>query len=166
MATDLVPSPLLPWQKVYAAWTVGHDKLPAIPTRVRQASVAATYPVKKADLLAMEARPAFRAYCAELQASAVAKARQLVETETVRTMEQMLEMRDEAHRNKDYAKFMQYAGPVLDRLWPKQDDRGPAKTQVVIQMAPNGFAAKALSSRGTEVIEETDVVVLANPEPA
>ena len=165
MGTDLAPDSfpkLLPWQRVYAGWLMGFDKTPSQPKRLHQAKIAATYAVKPAELKALESRADFRAYCADLQASAVARARHLVETEATVTMQQMLEMRDQAHREGDYAKFMQYAGPILDRVWPKQDDRGPGKTQVVINLS-GGFAAKVMEAKG-EIIEETDVLVLANPE--
>lgn len=166
MGTDLATDPfpkLLPWQRVYAGWLMGFDKTPSLPVRTKHASTAATYAIKKSELLALEGRADFRAYAADLQASAVARARHLVETEAVKTMEQLLAMRDAAYEAGDYAKFMQYGGPLLDRIWPKQDDRGPAKTQINVVFAPNSFAARAMTTPG-EPIEDADVIVLANPE--
>ena len=159
------PDTMLPWVKVYAMWLACQPTNPAVPVRARQAQLLSGAYQPPSRMRQVENGVTFRAYVAELTASQIMRARGLYEQGMARTVEQHLELRDAAHVAGDYKEFVKYSNPVLDRIWPKHDERAPPKAQVVIHMAPGSFAARATQPTGEEtVIEEQDVVVISGPE--
>lgn len=150
------------WQRHYATWLSTQAGQPVQATRLRRAGQLAGYQVKKIELDKLEVRPDFKQFLAQVVATDLTNARKYTEAETLRTMQQMIAMKDLAYNSGDYKEFFKYASPFLERVWPKQEEKKDARTQVVVNINGNHHVhATATNHDDAEVVE---VEVIATPE--
>lgn len=153
------------WQRHYATWLTSQGSVPLQATRRRKASDLAGYAVKTSEVASLEAREDFKQFLAGVTANDLASARKYTEAETLRTMQQMIAMKDAAYQSGDYKEFFKYAAPFLERVWPKQEEKRDARTQVVVNIGGSAIAHASVTTTEEE-IQDVEVEVISTPEDA
>lgn len=158
------PFPLLrDWMRHYATWLSTQGGVPLQTTRLKRAHQLAGYQVKRHELDRLEAREDFKQFLAGVVANDLSSARKYTEAETLRTMQQMIAMKDAAYEAGDYKEFFKYAAPFLERVWPKQEEKKDARTQVVVNIGSSAMAHASVTMHEEEA-QVVDVEVISSPD--
>lgn len=149
--------PLQPWEAEFAEWLVTQPKRPTLAAQLAKAHemiVAVGQDVnlfKQKNLRQLKAREAFKGYVADMQLSAVKKARAKLEVRLPDYVEAHRVGLTMAMEARDHRSIPNYTNPILDRVWPKQDQQ-IAQAAVVIELSPKQLAS--IHAPPTDVIVE------------
>lgn len=139
--------PLMPWEVEFAEWLVTQHKRPLIKDQLakceellKAVGAHAALPYTRKDLKNLRQRDEFKAFFADLQKDALKRARAKIEMrvpEYIDAHKKGLDMALEAH---DHRSIPNYTNPILDRIWPRNDQQ-TATAAVVIELSPKQIAS-------------------------
>jgi len=139
--------PLLPWEVEFAEWLATQPKRPPVKDQLAKCDelltavgATAAVPFSRRSLTNMKNRQEYKEYFAELQKDALRRARAKIEMrvpEYIDAHKKGLDMALEAH---DHRSIPNYTNPILDRVWPRNDQQ-VAQAAVVIELTPKQLAS-------------------------
>lgn len=150
-----------PWEAEFAEWLVTQPKRPSLRTQVAKAhDIMRSVNIDPTDftlrtLRALKQRESFMGYVADMQLSALRKARAKLEVRLPDYVEAHATGLTMALEARDHRSIPNYTNPILDRVWPKQDQQ-IAQAAVVIELSPKQLASVHAPPTEVTVVELTD----------
>jgi uncharacterized pyridoxal phosphate-containing UPF0001 family protein len=151
--------PLAPWEVAFAEWLSSQPVRPSAKEQVEKAQeLAQLASLTWHYLKRLKRRKAFVAYWADINTSALKRARKMIEAqlpEAVRVHFQgMKKLEAAASENADLLRSIPtFTAPYLERAWPKKDETVP---QVAVQINLSQRQMEALSSE--DMVVEAEIV--------
>lgn len=139
--------PLTPGEAAFAEWLSGQVTRPPAAEQLDKLQELTQHAYAARTLRALKRRPAFRELWADINTSALKRARKMIEAqlpEAVRVHFQgMQRLNAAASENADLLKSIPtYTAPYLDRAWPKKDET-PVQANVQINLSARQLEALA-----------------------
>ncbi len=148
------------WMRRYCEWRVCQTKMPTQGERQAKASICAGKHIGYDLLRRVERSVEYGEVMARLVSDEIELARASLRSNTQVLIQGHLDMANEALEAKDYDSYHKYSQPMVDRVWPKQEETVRA-TQINVTLG-SGFAQKqlqdGLQDRTEVVICEAEVV--------
>lgn len=126
--------PLKPWMRRLAEWhaTIGTPVKPKECTQVARRFAA--FHVPRAVVNAVMAREDWLAYREEMALDEQGRLKRMVEDRLQVYLDSHYEALLESKKEKNWKTVAQIAEPMMDRVWPKRDEKGNTGATVIVNL--------------------------------